>query len=131
MMKLSLAAKRICATRWVARRPPGATASDAVGLDPEDNWGTNNTEVNGAPNHQNATDLGSKYPICGVTFDLVYTDLDNNAITPLTADQRRTLYAYFTFVLSSTAQSKLGTVDYNPLPSSWLEKLTEGFQANF
>jgi len=115
---------------------PGATANDAVGLNAQDNWGTNNTEVNGNPNHQNATDLGSKYPICGVTFDLVYTGLDNNnntnnAITPLTADQRRTLYSYFTFVLSSTAQSKLSTIDYNPLPSAWLEKLTEGFQANF
>jgi len=115
---------------------PGASASDAVGLNSEDNWGTNNTEVNGNPNHQNATDLGSKYPICGLTFDLVYTGLDNNAgtnnaITPLTADQRRTLYSYFTFVLSSTAQDKLASNDYNPLPSAWLEKVTEGFQANF
>lgn len=114
---------------------PGSTASDAVGLDSEDNYATNNTEVNKNPSHQNATDLGSKYPICGVVFDIVYTGLDNgavpNAIAPLTADQRRTLYSYFSFVLSSTAQEKLGSIDYTPLPSSWLPTLREGFQSNF
>ncbi len=114
---------------------PGATASDAVGLNPEDNYATNNEEVNHNPSHMNATDLGSKYPICGVAFDLVYTGLDNgevpNAISRLTADQRRTLYSYFSFVLSSTAQEKLGSIDYAPLPTSWLPTLREGFQANF
>jgi ABC-type phosphate transport system substrate-binding protein len=115
---------------------PGGSPEDYVGLDTEDNWSTNNQENPGAPpNHQNATDLGSKYPICGITFDLVYTGLDNgavpNAIAPLTADQRRTLYSYFTFVLSSTAQSKLSSINYAPLPTAWLGPLTEGFQANF
>jgi ABC-type phosphate transport system substrate-binding protein len=115
---------------------PGGSPEAYVGLDPEDNWATNNQEQAGAPpNHQNATDLGSKYPICGLTFDLVYTGLDNgaiaNAIAPLTADQRRTLYSYFTFVLSSTAQSKLSSIDYASLPTAWLGPLTEGFQSNF
>jgi ABC-type phosphate transport system substrate-binding protein len=114
---------------------PGATASDAVGMDSEDNYATNNTEVNKNPSHQNATDLGSKYPICGVVFDLVYTGLDNgavpNAISRLTADQRRTLYSYFSFVLSSTAQEKLSSILYAPLPSTWLPTLREGFQSNF
>ena len=115
---------------------PGASASDSVGLNSEDNWANNNKEINGNPNHGNVTDEGSKYPICGLTFDLVYTGLDNNAgtnnaITPLTADQRRTLYGFFIFVLSSTAQQKLSTIDYGSLPSSWLEKLQEGFRANF
>jgi ABC-type phosphate transport system substrate-binding protein len=115
---------------------PGASASDAVGLNSEDNWANNNKEVNGLPNHGNVTDEGSKYPICGLTWDFVYTGLnnnknENNAITPLTADQRRTLYGFFIFVLSSTAQEKLSTIDYGALPSSWLEKLQEGFRANF
>jgi ABC-type phosphate transport system substrate-binding protein len=114
---------------------PGSTASDAVGLNSEDNYATNNEEVNKNPTHQNATDLGSKYPICGVVFDLVYTGLDNgavpNPIAPLSADQRRTLYSYFSFVLSSIAQEKLGSIDYTPLPSSWLPTLREGFQSNF
>lgn len=110
---------------------PGLTANEAVGLNISENRATNSPV-----NHQNATDLGSAYPICGITFDLVYTGLDNNsntnnAITPLTADQRRTLYSYFTFVLSSTAQSQLSSIDYAPLPNGWLQTLTQGFQANF
>jgi ABC-type phosphate transport system substrate-binding protein len=110
---------------------PGGTASDAVGLNGEGkNWATN-AEVN----EQNVTDRGSKYPICGITFDLVYTGLNSgsvsNAIAPLTADQRRTIYSYFTFVLSSTAQNLLSTINYAPLPNAWLQALREGFQENF
>jgi ABC-type phosphate transport system substrate-binding protein len=113
---------------------PGVSSSDAVGLNSEDNWGTNN-EINGNPNHENATDLGTKYPICGITFDLVYTGLDNgavpNPISRLSADQRRTLYSYFSFVLSSAAQDELSKINYAALPSAWLPVLREGFQNNF
>jgi ABC-type phosphate transport system substrate-binding protein len=111
---------------------PGLTANEAVGLNTSENWATNSPV-----NHQNATNLGSAYPICGITFDLVYTGLDNNsntnnAITPLTADQRRTLYGYFTStVLSSYGQSGLSSIFYAPLPSGWLPTLEAGFQANF
>jgi hypothetical protein len=90
-----------------------------------------------AANHENATDLGSKYPICGLTFDLVYTGLHENntegkgAINRLTADQRRTMYSYFTFILSSAGQEIPGKIHYAPLPSSWLPKLEQGFQENF
>src|SRR6202167_3899814 len=76
--------------------PPGSTNAEAVGLNPEDNWSNNNETNPGSPaNHENATDLGSKYPICGLAFDLVYKGLDSNdgagqgAISRLTADQRR------------------------------------------
>jgi ABC-type phosphate transport system substrate-binding protein len=115
---------------------PGAGPSEAVGLDPEDNWANNNEEVNKEPNHGNATDLGSKYPICGITWDMVYTGLSNtsggaNPISRLSADQRRTLYSYFTFILSSTAQHGLSSIYYAPLPTTWLGLLTEGFQGNF
>ncbi len=115
---------------------PGSSKNDAVGLNTEDNW-SNNNELSGNPNHENATDLGSKYPICGLTFDLVYTGLHSNngegkgAISRLTPDQRRTLYAFFTFILSSTGQEVPGKIHYAPLPASWLPLLEQGFQANF
>jgi ABC-type phosphate transport system substrate-binding protein len=118
--------------------PPGSSNSDAVGLNAEDNWSNNNEGYASTPaNHENATDLGSKYPICGLTFDLVYTGLNSNngegksAISRLTADQRRTLYSFFTFILSSAGQEVPGKIHYAPLPSSWLTKLEQGFQANF
>jgi ABC-type phosphate transport system substrate-binding protein len=118
--------------------PPGSSNSDAVGLNAEDNWSNNNEGNPGAPaNHENATDLGSKYPICGLTFDLVYTGLNSNngegksAISRLTADQRRTMYSFFTFILSSAGQEVPGKIHYAPLPSSWLPKLEQGFQENF
>ena len=118
--------------------PPGTTAAEAVGLNLEDNWSNNNETNPGSPaNHENATDLGSKYPICGLTFDMVYTGLNSNngegksAISRLTADQRRTIYSFFTFILSSAGQEVPGKIHYAPLPASWLPKLAEGFQANF
>jgi ABC-type phosphate transport system substrate-binding protein len=114
---------------------PGITASDAVGLNTEDNWGNNNEEVNKTANHENATDLGTKFPICGITFMLVYTGLNNgavaNPISRLSADQRRTLYSYGTFVLSSSAQELLASSFYAPIPTQWLAKLRGGFQENF
>jgi ABC-type phosphate transport system substrate-binding protein len=120
---------------------PGVSSSDSVGLNAEDNWGNNN-ESSGNPNHENATDLGIKYPICGLTFDLVYKGLDAvggveeegkkvNPESRLTADQRRTLYSYMTFLLSSAAQDNYGKINYAPLPSSWLPVLREGFQNGF
>ena len=118
--------------------PPGSSNSDAVGLNAEDNWSNNNEGYASAPaNHENATDLGSKYPICGLTFDLVYTGLNSNngegksAISRLTADQRRTMYSFFTFILSSAGQEIPGKIHYAPLPASWLPKLEQGFQENF
>ena len=116
---------------------PGATAEEAVGLNPKDNWANNNNTNAGSPeNHFNTTDLGSLYPICGLTFDLVYTGLSNtkggpNPISRLTPDQRRTLYSYMTYLLSSTAQDKLSTFDYAPLPTAWLPTLRKGFQKEF
>jgi ABC-type phosphate transport system substrate-binding protein len=121
-----------CTYAGVVTPPGNGSAAEAVGLGNTEgkNW-ANNAE----PNEQNTTDRGSKYPICGLTFDLVFSGLDNgavaNAIAPLTADQRRTLYSYFTFILSSAAQNLLGTIDYAPLPAGWLQELREGFQENF
>jgi ABC-type phosphate transport system substrate-binding protein len=116
---------------------PSGGKNGAVGLNAEDdNWANNNEATSEFPNHENATDLGNRYPICALAFDLVYTGLDDtsgteNAITRLTNNQRRTLYSYFTYVLSSTAQDKLTAHNYAPLPSAWLPLLTEGFESNF
>jgi ABC-type phosphate transport system substrate-binding protein len=115
--------------------PPGITASEAVGLNEKNNWANDNDTVNKTGNHENATNLGEKFPICGVTFMLVYKGLDNgtvsNPISRLSADQRRTLYSYSTFILSSAAQELLGSSFYSPLPNGWLAKLRVGFQENF
>jgi ABC-type phosphate transport system substrate-binding protein len=185
---------------------PGSSVSDAVGLNSEDNWANNNEEHAAKPaNHENAADLGSKYPICGITFDLVYEKEDGleslepevtekskvvkglistknilvggpvagakipvgttvakivsetevelsaavegagtaavkesvqfsdvkNPVSRLTADQRRTMYSYFTMILSSVGQDVLSSNNYAPLPSTWLTKLRTGFQENF
>jgi ABC-type phosphate transport system substrate-binding protein len=120
---------------------PGANAEEAVGLNTEDDWANNNDKPigeggNEKPNHENATDIGTKYPICGITFQLVYTHDESStnpevAIKRLTADQRMTLYSYMSFLLSSTGQDILSEDNYAPLPSLWLKTLREGFQANF
>jgi ABC-type phosphate transport system substrate-binding protein len=110
---------------------PGTSAGDAVGLSTSSlNWAT---DAN--PNVSDVTYQGTGYPICGFTWDFVYTKLNNggvtNAISRLTADQRRTLYSYFTYVFSPAAQARLSNNGYDQLPSTWLTKLRQGFQANF
>ena len=116
---------------------PGVTASEAVGLNTKNSWSANNSENSGAPpNHGDVTDLGNGYPICGLTWDLVYTGLHaeegtKNPISRLTNNQRRTLYGYFSYVLSSAGQEHLSSVEYAPLPSGWLPLLRAGFQTNF
>ena len=117
---------------------PGFTWSDAIGLNSEDNWAVDNAQVNGQAygsiDHENATNLGSRYPICGLSFDFVYTGLSagsSSAITQLSPDQRRTLYAFFTYVFSSSAQQKISNANYAVLPNLWLRSLQNGFQQGF
>lgn len=111
---------------------PGTTPSDAVGLDPNDTWATDNP----SGNHGDITNVGNKYPICGLTFALVYTGLNDNPPTPNAIDrlsqaQRQTLYDYYTYVLSASGQKWLGTRYYAPISPSWLNKLKTGYQDNF
>jgi ABC-type phosphate transport system substrate-binding protein len=110
---------------------PGLSASEAVGLNVNESWANNNPV-----NHGNPTDLGTAYPICGLTWDLVFKGLhepfgNKSAIAGLSNNQRRTLYSYMTFLLSSTAQDLLSNHYYAPLPNGWLQTLTQGFQNNF
>jgi hypothetical protein len=85
--------------------------------------------------HGDVTDTGSLYPICGVTFGMVFTGLADgtqpNAVAGLTADQRRTLYAYFSYVLSSGGQKQLLTSYYQAIPTSLLAPIRAEFQKNF
>lgn len=110
---------------------PGSTNNTAVGLDPNDNWGIDSTTQ-----HGDVTYAGAAYPICGMTYALVHVGLNgnsgaNNAITGLSANQRRTLYSFFTYVMSPAAQGRLSGAKYAPLPNGFLTKLRLGFQGNF
>jgi ABC-type phosphate transport system substrate-binding protein len=49
----------------------------------------------------------------------------------LTADQRRTLYSYFTYLTSPAAQNSETSAGYAPLPTPFLNLIRQGFQANF
>lgn len=113
---------------------PGSSNSDAVGLSTTGlNWANN-----AVPNRQDQTFRGNGYPICGFTWDLVYQGSHvlngtqaGNPITRLSNDQRRTLYSYFTYVLSPAAQARLPQNGYSSLPATFLTKLRLGFQAGF
>ena len=103
---------------------PTATTNDTWSLD---NPGTIRADV---------TQKGAKYPICGVTFAMVYPlQTTPNAVSQLNADQRRTVYSYFTYILSSTGQSVLGGTGngrfYSPLATSVVDQLRTAFQSAY
>lgn len=117
--------------------PPGVTAEESVGLNPKNSWSNNNEANAGSPpNHENVTDLGSLYPICGLTWDLVYEGLHaeegtKSPISRLTNNQRRTLYSYMSYLLSEEGQDHMSSIEYAPLPTTWLRLMREGFQEGF
>lgn len=49
----------------------------------------------------------------------------------LTADQRRTEYSYYTYLMSPEAQSKAAGAFYTSLPSQWLGTILGGIQGNY
>jgi hypothetical protein len=103
-------------------------AGGAVGLNTSDSWATDNP----AGNHGDVTFIGSAYPICELTFGLVYSGLraGGTAVSALSFDQRVTLASFFTYVLEPTAQSRLlGGSFLSPLPSPILDSLRAAFQA--
>ena len=111
---------------------PGAGTAGAVGLDAGgDTWSLNNA----AGNRGDVTNQGALYPICGLTFALVYTALNDGAVANpyagMNANQRRTLYSFMTYVLSSAGQDRLTGARYNALGSTLLATVRNGFQANF
>jgi hypothetical protein len=111
--------------------PGGGDPALSVGLDPSDSWAYDQQG-----GHSDPTLTGSGYPACGLTFALVYSGLSDTTSAPdpisrMTNNQRRTLYSYYTYVLSSLGQARLSGVFYAPLPQSWLTNLRSGFQDNF
>jgi hypothetical protein len=120
---------------------PGSTAAGNVGLDTTDDWAFNNS-VNGEPNHS-LPELtpGSAWPDCSLTYDLVYVGTNGsgtvagssapNPIVAMDANQRQTLYAYMTYILSTTGQRNLANNYYAPLPFGLLSSLQTGFQQNY
>jgi ABC-type phosphate transport system substrate-binding protein len=127
----------------VLNLPGTHTANEAVGLG-VDNYASDQTVAN---NHENITYSGPGYPVCGLTFDLVYTGMHNETgeAAPVTGasltvqgpeigttnDQLRTLYSFFTYVFSPLGQSYLDQATYDELPGAWLLPLRQGFQNNF
>jgi hypothetical protein len=115
-----------------AKGLPGSTNNDAVGLNTTSSWASDAATL--------VSDItfpagGTGYPVCALTWDMVYTRLNSGAVANpiggLTADQRQSLYSYFIYVFSPLGQSKLTTVGYDQLPLAWLQKVRDGFRANF
>jgi hypothetical protein len=48
----------------------------------------------------------------------------------LTADQRRTLYSYFVYLMSPLAQGQTTVAGYAQLPAAWLGPILQGFQGS-
>jgi ABC-type phosphate transport system substrate-binding protein len=109
-------------------RPGSGAGPDLVGLNATDTWATNQTGVI----HSDITNKGSKYPICGPTFMLVYplgTTPAANAL--LTAAQIRTLYAYVNFVESSAGQNVLNNNFYASMPLGLYSDIRTAFQGSY
>ncbi|MGO9974716.1 MAG: hypothetical protein ACLP01_18300 [Solirubrobacteraceae bacterium] len=113
---------------------PGSGPSDYVGL--AGDWALDNS--------LNTDDVaytvqGSSYPACTLTWDFVWGSQDNNAGNPngpdpepeLNADQIRTLYSYYTYVLSDPAQATEKGAGYAPLPEFMIQSLRGAFQTYF
>ena len=70
----------------------------------------------------------------GITGACLTVTGSGSAITPevgMTNDQERTLYSYFTYVLSPLGQSYLPAQAYDQIPGGWLGLELQGFQNNF
>jgi ABC-type phosphate transport system substrate-binding protein len=111
---------------------PGVSNNDAVGLNLSDNWGTDSSV-----NHSDTTNQGGLYPICALTFDLVYTGnsaaTGSGPISRLSNNQRRTLYSFFEYAFTPIAQDRLSAPNtfYAGVPAGILLKVRQGFKANF
>src|SRR5262249_18203263 len=108
---------------------PGGGTAGAVGLSASDTWATDNPGVK----HSDITFQGSAYPVCQLTFALVYTGLGGGgkAVARLSADQRATVRAFFTYSLSSLGQQRLAGASFTPLPTSFVDQFRAGFASNF
>lgn len=126
-----------CDASFVTTPSGGVGLSYDTSTDPTtwDTWASDNVQNGG--NHGNFSNLGSKYPNCGVTFAMVFSGLSGgqgpgvDPVSRLTAAQRRTLYSFMLYVLSSAGQStaNVGAGGYTPLPSGIVTTLRNGFKS--
>jgi hypothetical protein len=100
-----------------------------------------------ADQRENITFAGSGYPLCGLTFDMVYAGINDEAgetapvtgasptvagpVIGITNDSLRTLYSYMGYVFSPAGQANLDKQTYDELPAAWLSTLRAGFQNNY
>jgi hypothetical protein len=127
----------------LAALPGGASPAEAVGLGgQDDSWALDSgvDVANPSLQFENITMRGSGYPACGFTFDTVYTNMHDqvgavtssgSGLPAISNDQVRTLYSYFTYVLSPLGQSQLPAQTLDQLPASWLATIRQGFEQNF
>jgi len=118
----------------VMSTPTGSSVGlnlDATG-NPVDTWALDNAGTV----HGDVTNQGNRYPICGVTFALVYQGLgqgtqngNDSAISNLNADQRRTLYTYELYILSSMGQNEMKNFFYGVIPDTVLGAVRGDFAA--
>jgi len=107
---------------------PGLTNAGAVGLDPSDTWAVDNS----SGDHGDVTFTGTAYPVCELSFVLVYSGLKNAGAATLRLGyhQRQTLYGYLVYALTSPGQEKIGLAGGQGLTSGVLARLLSGFKAN-
>jgi ABC-type phosphate transport system substrate-binding protein len=110
---------------------PGSSNDGAVGLVNSDNWGLDNS-----PSHANVANIGTGWPACAMTWDLVYSGLSQTSSAAsqpnrqLNDDMRRTLYSYMLYILGPG--QTLPTSDYyQSLPQGLLNSEIAGFKANY
>jgi ABC-type phosphate transport system substrate-binding protein len=117
--------------------PGGGNGQDAVSLNGQPHGtGLNNWASDAPTPKSDFTFQGSKYPICALTWDIVYSNLHiiggaNDPFPGLTANQRAQLYAFFSYVLTIEGQSGLRAAGYDPLPPNWVPTIRSGFQQFF
>jgi ABC-type phosphate transport system substrate-binding protein len=115
--------------------PEEGSPEGAVGLGASENY-SNTPAANTPQNHVFASLRGVHYPICGLTFDMVFKGEGKDETpaieeatafgTGINADQRQTLYWFFEdIVFNPVVQSHV--VNYSPLPLSFLTKIATGF----
>jgi ABC-type phosphate transport system substrate-binding protein len=73
----------------------------------------------------NSIDTAQGYPICALTYDLVYED---GALGGLTEAETRTVFDYLTYATSPAGQELLPAFDYAELPAEIQEELPAAFE---
>jgi hypothetical protein len=117
----------------------GSDSTGPVGLD-ANGWAVDQP----APVPGDIIDTSDQWPLCTFTYDFVYSGfprgtagsagsalVTSGPLQGITFDQERTLYAYFSYVLTPAAQAFEQAQGYQPVPAAWLPDIRAAFQSNF